>query len=153
MTILQVFERELAIGCPGLRGTRVTGTVPITQAVVNDILRASDGASRHVQVEIHPANRIVLHYSALHVEAVLDDALVVGEAPTLSVRLESAIVAWTLKRSLTIPGVQLDGRHITVNLGAVEALHPYRQLFPHIKAVTFATSEGLLNVRFELAIV
>jgi hypothetical protein len=152
MSLLNIVERELQNGARGLRGTNVAGVVPLTQALLNDLLKNSASAAREVTVEIHPANRIVVHYGAFHFEAVLADVMELGASPTLSLTLASTVIAWTMKRTLNMPGLQIEGKRVTFDVGAVDALRAYRELWPHIKSVKLGTEPGVLIVVFEVLI-
>lgn len=152
MSILEVFERELQTGGRSFRGTHVAGTIPLTQVVVNELLKSSSGPARDVSLEIHGANKMIVHYGAFHVEAVLADAVELSASPTLSLHLASTVVAWTVKRTVNMPGVTVEGKRIIVDVGAVDALSGYRALWPHIQSVKFGTEPGVLNVFFEVRI-
>jgi hypothetical protein len=152
MSLHAIFERELQNGVAGLRGTNVAGVVPLTQALLNDLLRNSGSTARDVTLEIHPANRVVVHYGAFHVEAVLADVMELGASPTLSLTLASTVIAWTMKRTLNMPGLHIEGKRVTFDLGTVDAVRAYRQLWPHIKSVKLGTEAGVLTVVFEILI-
>lgn len=130
----------------------MAGTIPLTQGLVNDLLRNGSGPTRDVTLEIHAANKIVVQYGAFHVEAVLADAVELGASPILGLTLASTVVAWSVKRMLHVPGLAVEGKRITVDLAAVEALGDYRELWPHIKSVKLATEPGVLTVLFEVLI-
>jgi hypothetical protein len=152
MSLLNIFERELQSGARGLRGMNVAGVVPLTQPLLNELLKNSGSAPRDVSLEIHAANKIVVHYGAFHVEAVLDDVMKLGTSPTISLTLASTVIAWTMKRTVNMPGLQIDGKRVTVDIGAVDALRGYRELWPHIKSVKLGTEPGVLTVVFEILI-
>jgi hypothetical protein len=152
MSLLAILERELHNGAAALRGTNVAGVVPLTQALLNELLKNSSNTARDVTLEIHPANRVVVHYGAFHVEAVLADVMELGPSPAVSLTLASTVIAWTMKRTLDMPGVHIEGKRVTFDLGTVDALNAYRQLWPHIKSVKFGTEAGVLIVVFEILI-
>ena len=147
---MRTFEHELQTGGRRLRGTRLVATIPITQAVLDTALSTLSGAARGVRVEIHDNNRIVVHYGPLNIDANLLHAVNVGPSPTLTVTLASTVVAWTLKQTVRAPGVSINGKQVTIDLGALPALRPYRHLLHHVKSATLATRRSLITVGLEV---
>ena len=148
---MKTLQREAQTGLRRLRGTHVTGSIPLKQSDVNDLLKSS-AAGQSAHVEFRGGNRIVVHYSAFHIEAVLAESLDAGASPTVSVTLASTLVAWTLKWANRLPYVRIDGRRVTIDLAGVPAFGAYRELLMHIKAATFTTTPGNLTVNFEILI-
>jgi len=144
--------REVENGCRRLRGTRVSGSIPIRQAIVDQALAQSPAAGRGVRIEILADNKLLVHYGAIHVEAVLEEVVETGASPRLSVLLSSSMIAWTLKRTISIPGVEIDGRRVTVDVASIAAVAPYRSLLPYVTAMRLSTAQGTITVQFEISI-
>jgi hypothetical protein len=152
MGLPDIVAREADSGFARLRGTRIDGSIPLAQTTLNDLVQQSAPAPRGVQMELHPANRLVVQYGLLHVTAVLDEELDVGSSLRLRLRLASAVIAWTLRRTVRHPAVTIDGRVVTVDLGRMTPISDYRHIWRHLRRVRVTTASGQLLVQFQFAI-
>ncbi|HXG90612.1 MAG TPA: hypothetical protein VNJ02_20010 [Vicinamibacterales bacterium] len=149
---MKTLEEELRTGFRGLSGSQVAGSLRVPERVVNETLRDAGGLTSQVQVEIKAANKLVIHYKSFHVEAALAPELEVGASPRLHVDLTSTMIAWTLKTMLVMPGISINGKRITVDLAEVAQLRPYRENLRHVRQLRFATTPGLIELQFDVAV-
>jgi hypothetical protein len=151
--IVDLLQREASSGFPRLGGTRLTGTLPLRESVINDAIRRSPQMPPGLAVEILDSNRLVARYGFVHATAVLDEQVRVGrEAPQISFELASVMVAWALKQALRLPAIRVEGRRVTIDVGAlgtVDARHPY---WSHLRQVRLRTTPGQVHVDFEVGV-
>ena len=129
---------------PGLTGSRVQATLQIAERAINDVLALIVGASTHPVVELLPERTVLVRYGLLHARAELPPSLT--SDARLSLHLASLLVAMALKALVRQPFVHVHGRHLTIDLAAIPALHPWRDLWRHIDQLTFETVPGALRV-------
>lgn len=149
---MKTLQEELRTGLPGLSGTQLAGSMRVPERVINDALRDATGLLSQVRVEVNAANKLLIHYKSFHVEATLAPELEVGASPRLHLDLTSTMIAWTLKSMLVMPGIAINGKRITLELAEVAQLRPYRENLRHLRQLRFATTPGLIDVQFELAV-
>jgi hypothetical protein len=151
--VADLLQREARLGFPRLSGTRLTGTLPLKESVINDAIRRSPQLPPGLALEILDENRLVARYGIVRATAVLDDEMSVGpSAPQLSFELASVMVAWALKQALRLPAIRIEGRRVTVDVGAldgVDARHPY---WSHLRQVRLRTTPGQVHVDFEVGV-
>jgi hypothetical protein len=151
-----VFERlrqEVEAGFPSMAGARLTGSLPINQALVNELLRQVPSLPPGLVLDIHAANRIVARYGLVQATARLDDEVQVSaEGPRIGLELASSVVAFALGRVLRDPAVRIAGRRVTIDLGAVPALEAYRRCWPFLRAARVRTTPGQLQLDVDLAV-
>jgi hypothetical protein len=147
-----LLAHQLQHGLPDLRGARLHGAVPVPEAVVSSFLAAAPAPIRDMRLEIQAGNRLVLRYGILVATATLDETVATGGSPRVGLQLASTVLAWTLHKALRVPYVHVDGRRVTIDLGAVPAFGEYRALWPHVRDVRLATSPGVLVVGFAVQV-
>ena len=151
--IADLLQREAAAGFPRLVGTRLAGTLPVTEAVLNDLIRRSPRLPPGLAVEVLDANRLVARYGIISATAVLDEEVRVGRrAPQVTFELASAMVAWAVKQAVRLPAIRFEGRRVTIDLGAldgVDATHPF---WSHLQRGRLRTTPGLLHIDFEVGV-
>jgi hypothetical protein len=151
--MINVLQQEAATGFRRLAGTQLRGTVPLTQALLNGVLRQIRQVPSGLQLEIQAANRIVVRYGVVQASGVLHEVVRVGQhAPQITVELASSIIAWTLKQTLKMAAVRIDGRRVTIDLGALEGMAAYRQYWPYLQSIRVRTTPGRLQVDFEVTV-
>ena len=144
--------RDLHSGGAGLRGTAGEGVVRIAEPDLNDMLASAAGSAAGLKVEIQNGNRVLARLGALHATVFLPPDTDLSRSPSLTFELGSIAVAWALKRMLKQAFVRIQGRQVAVDLAAVPALAPYRELLQYIRRVDMTTAAGVLTVRFHVAI-
>lgn len=149
---MRTLEREVKSGLRRLSGGRIAGNVYIDETIVNDGLQTHGSAGRDARIEFQDANAIVVHYRLLRFRALLAEQIDLEGSPRIRVRLASILLAWTLERTLTLPYVQVHGRWITFDLGALTSMKEYHALWEHVQSVRLSTSPGKLTVHFSVQI-
>jgi len=136
---------------PQVAGTHVNGTVRVAAAGLNELLRAGPAPLSGCDVAVAAGNRVVVRYGMLRATATID-GVETGPSPRLQVSLASFVVALAVRAALRQPFVQVRGRLVVVDLGAVPALRPYAALFPHVRRVDIETAPGELRVGVEILV-
>lgn len=151
--LLTVLQREAAAGFPGFAGARVQATVPLTQVLLNDLLRRLDGVPPGLVLDVQPDNRVVLRYGLVRATVALAPEALVGDGPPqILLELESTMIAWTLSKAIAVPGVRFSGRRVTIDVGALERLAPYRDYWRYIERLHLHTTAGVVHVELEAAV-
>ena len=135
-------------GLRQLEGMRLTGEIPVREGVINDVL-AHHAGSRGVMVHIEEANHLIVRKGLWHATATLDQTVNTEGTPRISVRLASALIAWTLARIVRLPYLTIDGRFVTIDLGRVPALRAWEPALRQVRRATLTTTRGVLHARFE----
>jgi hypothetical protein len=158
---MKTLDEEIGSGLPRLRGSVVTGMLPVPEEFLNQAARSGHGALREVRIEIQADNHVIVRHQRWPVEvtAVLAGAVEAGPSPRLSARLLVNRLLWTwtllplISRMFTMPPyVRFHDTVITVDLADLPGLGDYRTWLPHVREVTLTTAPGILYVRFHLAI-
>ena len=151
--IADLLKREAASGFPRLAGTRLTGTLPLTAAVLNDVIRRSPRLPPGLTVEILDANRIVARYGIVSAAAVLDDEVRVGRgAPQVTFELGSVMVAWALKQAVRLPALKFEGRRVTIDVAALDGVDATHPLWSCLLRVRLRTTAGCVHIDFEAGV-
>ena len=133
-------------------GTRVDGTIELSEAAMNELLHAGPSRIGDVTLEVAPGNQIVVHYGVVHATATLAPEIETGPSPRLTLTLASLVVALGLRAVLREPFVSFSGRSLTITLADVPALQSMRDLWPHLKRVALSTTAGGVSVHFEVSV-
>lgn len=152
MAFGDVVARELHAGLPRLKGTQVTGHVPVRQAVLNDLLGRMPGAPQDLRLEIGGDNEIVARYGILRFTARVHPAVEFLPRPTLMVELASRVAAFALQRARVPPFVRVRGRLIAIDLSAVPALRGAAGVWPHVQRLEVVSRAGRLDLLFTVHI-
>ena len=151
--IADLLKREAESGFARVAGTRLTGTLPLTEAVLNDAIRRSPRIPPGLTVEILDSNRLVARYGIVSAAAVLEDEVRVGGgAPQVTFELSSVMVAWALKQAVRLPALRIEGRRVTFDIGAldgVDATHPF---WSHLLRARLRTTPGYVHIDFEAGV-
>lgn len=146
MTSFAALARELRAGCPRLEGAQVLATIPIRQALVDELLTLVPGVPDDLSLTLGPDRQVQVRYGVFHANGRLSPAFG-GESPRLTLELASQLVAWGLQRLPLPPFVAVQGRLIHVDLQRVPALAPLAPVWPHVQSVSFTSIAGRLDVR------
>lgn len=151
--LLTTLRREAATGFPAFAGARVHAAVPLTQVLLNEVLRRVEGVPPGLVLDVQPGNRLVVRYGLVHATAALDpDALVGDGPPKILLELDSTMIAWTLSKAVAVKGVDISGRRVTIDLGALDRLTPYRDYWRHIERLRLQTTAGVVHLDVEAAV-
>jgi hypothetical protein len=151
--VIDVLEREAASGFPHLSGARLSGTLQLTEKALNDWLRQSPQLPPGVALTLHDGNRLVVRYGIVQATAMVEDEIAVGRgAPVLRVVLASALLAWGLRQLLRTPGVAVDGRVVTIDLGVLDRDGRYRSYWPLLCRARLRTAPRRLHVDIDVAV-
>ena len=161
----QVWMKERALGLARLAGSRVSGRVPVRQALVDELLRRWRRPPSVEDVSVRLADENLLHISArLRVFGLrkrVDAAVKIAPAVQLQGRptLHLSFVEPTLLATvasfvapLLTSGVSVTRDGIAVDLSAVVAHAHGDELLPHLRAVAIDGKDGViwLNVDVEV---
>ena len=146
-----LLAHQLRHGLPDLRGAHLHGAVPVPERLLSSLIAAAPPL-RDVDLEIQAGNRLVLRYGIVTATATLDERVETGGSPRIVLQLASTVLAWTLRQTLRLPYVRIDGRRVTIDLGAVPALAEYRALWPHVRDLRLATTPGVLVIGFAVVV-
>jgi hypothetical protein len=155
-----------ASGFADLAGTRISGTLPLSERLLNEILSASlppGGAVRGVTIHPETAGRFSVRLVPratlipgitlrLAIEAqprLPDSAVLVVRMATLSglFGLAGGAVSGMLP-----PGVRLDGDRILVDLRSIAAQQGFADLLDHLRQLAITTRDGRLVLDFDAAV-
>jgi hypothetical protein len=151
--LVDLLKREAESGFARLVGTRLTGTLPLTAAVLNDAIRRSPRIPPGLTVEILDSNRLVARYGVVSAAAVLDDDVRVGGgAPQIAFELNSVMVAWALKQAVRLPALRIEGRRVTVDVGALDGVDPTHPLWSYLLRARLRTTPGHVHIDFEAGV-
>lgn len=141
-------EREARTGFPRFPGTRLSGTIPIAQDVLNEVLSQIDGIPKGVRVEIESGNRVVARIGVVRAAATLQSPAGL-DGRTITLELASRMVAWGITQYLRASFITIAGRVVTIDLARVPALTPWQASLTQLERITFSTQPGVLTVGFD----
>lgn len=151
--MIERLRQEVDAGFPSLAGARVSGSIPVSQAVVNDWLRRLPQVPSGLILDFQSANRIVARYGVVQATAVLDDVVQLGQgAPRVGLELASTVLAWVIGQTLRVPGVRISGRRVTIDLGALPGQQADGRYWSYVRAARLRTTPGQIHVEFDLAV-
>ena len=149
--ITTLLEREAKAGFPRFRGMQLRGQIPVSETTLNELIRHGNVAAG-LRLEVDVSNRIIARSGVLRVTAILADVLELGASPKITLELTSRLVAWLLRLVVTMPGLSVHGRHVTIDLDRFEAFREYREAWAHVRSVRMTTSPRTLHVQFEFVV-
>ena len=151
--MIDVLEQEASSGFPHLAGARVSGTVRVKQDLLNDWLRRVRQLPAGVQVDVGVGNHVAVRYGMIQVTGIIDENVdMSGGAPRIRLELASALVALGLRAVLRGPLMVIDGRHLIVDLAALEAIGQQRRYWSLLRRVRLRTTPGQVQVDVEAAV-
>ena len=124
----------------------------LAEPAMNDVLRIMARRATPPVIELLPANGVMLRYGLLHARLELPATVDAAGLPKITCVLASVLVAWGLKAFVQEPFLEIRGRHLTIDLAAVPALAEWRDLWKHLRGLTFATAPGALRVGFVIEV-
>lgn len=151
--MLEALRHEATTGWRHLVGAHLTGTVPVSQDLLNEALTHLPGAPAGLTLDVQPANHVIVRYGPVRATIVLDETVAVNDGPPqLTGELRSSVVAFTLRQTLRLPAVRIDGRRITIDVAAIEGADAYRPYWSRLQSTRLRTTPGQLHVEFEWAV-
>lgn len=166
-TLERLFQQQRAEGFGALRGTNVSGSVPVRDSLVNAALQdrirsgklpvkqgtiAFLGGGR-VAVEatikaffLSPTVRLDLQFPA-SVDVTRDPVIRIGVSGPIAPLLPLVSAIGKLPEGVTIGGGQ-----ITADLRALLTQRGYADLLPYLRRLTFGGERGTLAIGFEVRI-
>jgi hypothetical protein len=152
-----------------LHGTRIVGTIPITEKVLNDAanqtIAARGGRIRAFEIQIGADNylQVGVNVAIGPISKWFRPELVVeprfsAESPTIVLTVASSGYAglmWLAElfaKEYVPQGLTITGRQLTLDLASLPPLAPYRQLLRHLKSVEMTSTPGRLSISFEIRI-
>ena len=149
MTATERLRHETQTGFRSFQGAQIQGTFPLTEALLNRLLRSSpNNVVSNLHIEIKAANQFVVTYKMFHATATLGMEVQLPDRPQVHLRLASRVVAWGLASALKVPHVRFDGTHVTVDLSAFKAIRDYHHIWKHLRPLRLTTVPGKLNIDF-----
>ncbi len=146
MRAIELLLAELRGGLPRLQGARLSLVVPVRQVVIDEVLPLLPGLPPGVSVILGAAQQVQVRYGAFHVNARLRPSVDLRPAPVLTLELSSQLVAWGLQRASLPSFVRVSGRHLQIWLAEIPALHEVAAFWPHVEAITCASTAGGLEI-------
>ena len=144
----ELIEREARTGFLRFYGMRLSGSIPVTQDVLNELLSLSEGVPKRLRVEIERDNRLVARLGLVQATATLQSPAAL-DGRTVTLELASSIVAWTVSQYLSASFITIAGRVISIDLARVPGIAPWRASLAHLERMTFSTQPGVVTVNFD----
>ncbi|HJR61931.1 MAG TPA: hypothetical protein VJ813_21165 [Vicinamibacterales bacterium] len=149
-----------------LSGARLTATVPVPEALLNELIAASLPPGAPVRgVTIHPGSdgrfsvRIVPKAAllpAITLKLAIDEQPRLPDLPVLVLRLATLSGLFGLASGavsgMLPPGVKLEGDRIRVDLRTIAAQQGFAHVFEHVSQLLVTTEEGRLVLHLNAAI-
>ena len=165
----RVLERLRASRFRDLAGARVTASLPVAEALLNDIIAGSlpaGGAVRAATVHPQEQNRLAVRVKLSRPEFLppLSATLVIERQPVLPLAPHLTFRVTGLPGLLTLAGpflsvgamlprgVRLDGDLLTVDLAALLAQHGAAELLAHLERLQVRSEAGRLVLEFDAGV-
>lgn len=149
MSLTATLERELAAGLPRLAGARISGTVPLTEQLINDLMPPGAPAP---ELRLLDDNQFTLD-AVLWVLPFQVHATLVSVDIALNVTI--ALHGHVLKRSAIsmaarrLPFVRSGpGQSLIIAAGELPAVARYRHVWQYLTHLAVRTHRGLLVCEF-----
>jgi hypothetical protein len=136
-------DAEARNGFPRLRGTHIAGAIPVTQAVIDEVVADFPVVP---EVQVLDGGQIVATVWGKSVRATI-----VGISPSLTLTL--AVPWWARMLAAMAPHTRVERDVVLVELGAFPRVATYQYLWKHLTSIDIRTTTGRLTVSFELVIV
>ena len=167
-SFLEILRHLQETGFRDLAGTRVSGTVPVSERLINEVVASAlpRGAPvREVRVQPLPGNRFSVRVSPrapllptvtlkLEIERQADlpsSPVLVLRMATMGGLLGIAGAALPIAKMLP-PGVRLDADRILVDLRTIAAERGAADLLQHVTRLRVNTEEGRVVLHVDLAV-
>ena len=149
MSLTTTLERELAAGLPRLTGARITGTIPLTEQFLNELIPRGAFAS---ELRLLDDNQFTVNASLWSLPLQVHATLVsvdIGFNVTIELHghvLKRSAIALAARR---LPFVRSGpGQSLVVAAGELPAVARYRHVWQHLTHVAVRTQMGTLVCEF-----
>src|SRR5690349_7257636 len=161
----RIFQRLLANNFSELKGTQVNASVPIPQALINELIAVSLRGNRSIescQVTVQPQNRVVVNVKTTLLPWPLQLKLKLDKSVDFASYSSPKVRAWMENNRLlgtvgsffnALPeGIKLYGDQIVIDLGAFLREPEQKRLLKLVRAVDIRTETGqvILDSRIEV---
>lgn len=143
-----MLSEEAKAGFPRLRGAHFRANIPLSQDVLNRLLR-----NAQIQLEPQEGNRILISYRVFRFAAEL--VLITRELDvllSLSWWSRSAIRAALAWKPQLQGYLSQQDRFVSIHCGRISAVRKYEYLWRHISQVRARTVSGRLELDMEIVI-
>jgi hypothetical protein len=152
------------------QGARVTGTVPVTERLINtsldDALRRKPGRIDQIEIRILSDNRLQLGVHLVigpftkwfRPELILDSQALWSNAPVLVFTISEshygalARLIETFASGALPPGVYIRNKQVVIDFRSVPQTQDYSRLFKHMRRLQITTEPQVLRIDFELQV-
>lgn len=160
----RIITEQRAAGFPAFRGTRISGSIPVPEPLINDLAREKSPRNARVErITFLPGNRVVVDLSvqitifrkAIQIELILPEMVDVAENPVFPVRVMGSIaLLGTIANALgQLPqGVTINGGIVSVNLRTFLQKDGNADLLNYLRRLTFVSDRGVLFVGFAVKV-
>lgn len=161
----KIFQKIVDNNFSDLKGTIVDASVPVPQALVNELIKAALPGNRTVesiQASVHAQNRVSLNVKTTLLPWPLNLKLKLDKAVDFASYSSPKIRAWMENNRLLgslgslfnalPPGIKLYGNQVVVDLGAFLRTPEQKRLLELVRSVGIQTEEGqvILDIHAEV---
>ena len=161
----QVFQRLIDSNFSDLRGTSVNASIPVPQALVNELIEISLRGNKSISscvVSVHPQNRVSVHLKTTMLPWPLNLKLKLDKSVDFASYSSPKIRAWMENNRLlgslssmfnALPeGIKIYGDQVVLDLGAFLRTPEQKRWLDLVKSADIQTEEGkvILDVRAEI---
>jgi hypothetical protein len=166
--IQRIIERQRASGFSGFQGARITGTIPVSEAVLNAAMQAilseRETPIQRMRLSLPGGNRIVVDLmarvlivnKAFRLELEADELIDFAREPILRLRLVGAgltgflieIVSGVFRQE----GIRITGGAILVDLREIMARQDQDYLLSLLRWVRIRGQAGRLDIEFLVSV-
>jgi hypothetical protein len=170
MPLLPILERVIASAFRDVAGARVTADVPISDVLVNDILRdalaGSSGPVREASVTVLPGNRADVRvrlarfsFVPVNLTVTIERQPEMPTSPVVILRWTSALPGLSMLAgratsflSALPPGIRMDGDLVFLDVRTLLAQRGLDGLMPLLERLRVTTDEGRILLHLVLAV-
>lgn len=161
----KIFQRMIDNHFSELRGTTMDATIPVPEALINEIIQAGLKGNKTIQsvlVSVHPQNKVSADVKTTLLPWSLNLILKLDKFVDFASYSSPKLRAWMENNRLlgslgsmfnALPeGIKLYGNQVVVDLGAFLRSPEQKQMLALVKSADIRTEEGkvILDVRIEV---
>ena len=165
--LAEIFHHLQSTGFEDLAGSRFSGTIPVSERMINEVIAAAippGGHVREVQVRPEQDNRFSVRitprtgfFPSITVKLSIARQPELPASPVLVLKMAMGGLMGFASSALPIanmlpPGVRLEGEHILVDLRAMASQRGFANLFQYVRQLRVTTESGQAVVSLEAAI-
>lgn len=163
----EIFHYLQSTGFQDLSGARFSGTIPVSERMINEVIAASippGGHVREVQVRPEPDNRFSVKitprtgfFPSITVKLSIARQPELPASPVLVLKMAMGGLMGFASSALPIAnmlpqGVRLEGEHILVDLRAMASQRGFADLFQYARQLRVSTEAGRAVVHVEAGV-